>query len=82
MLYNAFHIGDLVVSVSGIVIKNANEAQKIIRNASSFYVRIVLFKCKKNYYKIYFRRLNLSLGEFHWEKCLQLNVKSIVSVLV
>jgi membrane-associated protease RseP (regulator of RpoE activity) len=39
MLYNALHIGDQLVSVAGILVQSANDAQRLIRGAPSLYVR-------------------------------------------
>ena len=38
MLYNALHIGDQLISLSGINVSSAAEANKIIRNSPSLYV--------------------------------------------
>lgn len=38
MLYNALHIGDQLVSVAGVNITCAADANKIIRNVASLYV--------------------------------------------
>lgn len=38
MLYNALHIGDQIISIAGITITNAKEANKIINNATGQFV--------------------------------------------
>lgn len=38
MLYNALHIGDQLLSVAGILVQNASDAQRLIRGAPSLYV--------------------------------------------
>lgn len=38
MLYNALHIGDQLVSVGGVNVNAAADANKIFRNAASLYV--------------------------------------------
>jgi hypothetical protein len=38
MLYNALHIGDQLLSVAGIAVQSASDAQKLIRGATSLYV--------------------------------------------
>ena len=40
MLYNALHIGDQIRSIAGVIVHNANDAQKLIRGAPSLYVSI------------------------------------------
>lgn len=42
VLYNAFHIGDQLVSVAGHKINTASEANKVIRNASTLFVEILV----------------------------------------
>ncbi|KAJ9579585.1 hypothetical protein L9F63_004770 [Diploptera punctata] len=42
MLYNALHIGDQLLSVGGILVQNAADAQKLIRGATSLYVEFVI----------------------------------------
>lgn len=50
MLYNALHIGDQLISIGGITISSANEANKIIRNSQSLYVS---FKLESYFYYLY-----------------------------
>lgn len=38
MLYNALHIGDQIISIGGITITNAKEANKIINNSTGQFV--------------------------------------------
>lgn len=38
MLYNALHIGDQIVSIGGITITNAKEANKTINNSTGQFV--------------------------------------------
>lgn len=38
MLYNALHIGDQLISIGGITVSSANDANKIIRNSQTLYV--------------------------------------------
>uniref|UniRef100_A0A1B6I2P2 PDZ domain-containing protein n=2 Tax=Homalodisca TaxID=139475 RepID=A0A1B6I2P2_9HEMI len=42
MLYNALHIGDQLMSVAGIMVQNATDAQRLIRGAPSLYVEFVI----------------------------------------
>ncbi|KAL5285489.1 hypothetical protein ACFFRR_007291 [Megaselia abdita] len=42
VLYNAFHIGDQLVSIAGFKINTASEANKVIRNASTLFVEILV----------------------------------------
>ncbi|XP_069672812.1 uncharacterized protein [Periplaneta americana] len=42
MLYNALHIGDQLLSVAGIMVQSASDAQKLIRGATSLYVEFVI----------------------------------------
>lgn len=39
MLYNALHIGDQIISIGGITVTNAKEANKIINNSTGQFVR-------------------------------------------
>uniref|UniRef100_A0A1A9ZA07 PH domain-containing protein n=1 Tax=Glossina pallidipes TaxID=7398 RepID=A0A1A9ZA07_GLOPL len=39
VLYNALHIGDQLLSIAGVTINSAAEANKIIRNANTLFVR-------------------------------------------
>lgn len=39
MLYNALHIGDQLVSVAGVNVSSATDANRIIRNSPGLYVR-------------------------------------------
>lgn len=51
MLYNALHIGDQLISIGGVTISSANEANKIIRNTQSLYVSFICVvdqKAKQN----------------------------------
>lgn len=43
MLYNALHIGDRLLSVAGILVQNATDAQRLIRGAPSLYVSTLPF---------------------------------------
>lgn len=38
MLYNALHIGDQLLSIAGILVQNATDAQRLIKGAPSLYV--------------------------------------------
>lgn len=46
LLYNALHIGDQVISIAGVTVSSANEANKIIRNTPSLYVST---KCPQSF---------------------------------
>lgn len=43
MLYNALHIGDQIISVGGITVTNAKEANKIINNSTGQFVSMIDF---------------------------------------
>lgn len=67
MLYNALHIGDQVISIGGITVANANDANKIIRNSQNLFVSTSF--CRNNYKFEYSRycmifRLKYSYGAF------------------
>lgn len=40
MLYNALHIGDQIVSIGGVTITNAKEANKTINSSTGQFVSI------------------------------------------
>lgn len=40
MLYNALHIGDQIISIGGITVTNAKEANKIINNSTGQFVSV------------------------------------------
>lgn len=40
MLYNALHIGDQLVSLAGVNVSSATDANRIIRNSPGLYVRV------------------------------------------
>lgn len=42
MLYNALHIGDQLLTIAGVNISSAAEANKIIRNTNTLFVRFTL----------------------------------------
>ncbi|KAL9900651.1 uncharacterized protein ACN427_007768 isoform 1-T1 [Glossina fuscipes fuscipes] len=42
VLYNALHIGDQLLSIAGVTINSAAEANKIIRNANTLFVEVLL----------------------------------------
>ncbi|XP_030369538.1 mucin-5AC [Scaptodrosophila lebanonensis] len=42
VLYNALHIGDQLLSIAGVSITNAAEANKIIRNTNTLFVEVLL----------------------------------------
>lgn len=41
MLYNALHIGDQIISIGGITVTNAKEANKIINNSTGQFVSMI-----------------------------------------
>ncbi|TMW48859.1 hypothetical protein DOY81_006053 [Sarcophaga bullata] len=42
VLYNALHIGDQLLSIAGITISSATEANKIIRNTNTLFVEVLV----------------------------------------
>ncbi|XP_022211473.2 uncharacterized protein LOC111066859 [Drosophila obscura] len=42
VLYNALHIGDQLLSIAGVSISSATEANKIIRNTNTLFVEVLL----------------------------------------
>lgn len=42
MLYNALHIGDQIISIGGITVTNAKEANKIINNSTGQFVSFLI----------------------------------------
>lgn len=40
MLYNALHIGDSVISIGGVTVTNAKEANKIINSSTGQFVSV------------------------------------------
>lgn len=42
VLYNALHIGDQLISIAGITISSANEANKVIRNTNTLFLEVLI----------------------------------------
>lgn len=45
MLYNALHIGDQLISIAGVTVTNAKEANKLINSSSGQFVSIFSLSC-------------------------------------
>lgn len=42
VLYNALHIGDQLISIAGITISSASEANKVIRNTNTLFLEVLI----------------------------------------
>ncbi|XP_031631248.1 probable serine/threonine-protein kinase DDB_G0282963 [Contarinia nasturtii] len=42
MLYNALHIGDQIISIGGVTVTNAKEANKIINNSTGQFIEFII----------------------------------------